>query len=86
MSTIHVQPRGGARFATGGTDQKVKVWALYSALDAKQEHAPGASKLLATLVDHTGPINVVRFSHNGRFLASGGWEREQAAAAAAAQV
>ena len=61
----------GTRFATAGSDHKVKVWNLLPVLDVQQELSAGAPKLLATLADHFGPVNVARFSHDGRFLASG---------------
>ena len=61
----------GTRFATAGGDQKVKVWALASALEREVEADEGAPKCLATLSDHFGPVNCVRFSKNGRYLASG---------------
>lgn len=41
-------------------------------VDVKQELDPATPKLLATLADHYSAVNVARFSHNGRFLASGG--------------
>ncbi|KAL6779506.1 HIRA1 [Auxenochlorella protothecoides x Auxenochlorella symbiontica] len=68
--SVHPQP-GSIRFATAGSDGKAKIWSLGCALDAKQEAQPGAHKLLATLTEHNGPVNVVRFSHNGRQLATG---------------
>ena len=61
----------GERFATAGGDQKVKVWALAPVLDRELEADEDAPKCLATLSDHFGPVNCVRFSKNGRFLASG---------------
>ena len=61
----------GTRFATAGSDHKVKVWNLLPVLDVKHELSGDTPKLLATLADHFGPVNVARFSHNGRFLASG---------------
>ncbi len=61
----------GTRFATAGSDHKVKVWNLLPVLDVEQELSSDTPKLLATLADHFGPVNVARFSHNGRFLASG---------------
>ena len=61
----------GTRFATAGSDHKVKVWNLLPVLDVQQELTAGTPKLLATLADHFGPVNVARFSHDGRFLASG---------------
>lgn len=33
--------------------------------------ASKSSKLLATLADHGGPVNVIRFSNNGQYLATG---------------
>lgn len=66
--SVHVHPQGG-RFATGAGDHKVKVWSFLAALDARIEGK--GPRLLATLTDHNGPVNVVRFSSNGRFLASG---------------
>eukprot|EP00887_Chlorella_sp_A99_P002134 scaffold21.g2134.t1 len=74
--SIHAQ-FSGLRFATGGVDAQVKVWSLPVALDARRELAEreGAGgddpRPLAVLADHTAPVNVVRFSHNNRFLASG---------------
>lgn len=68
--SVHAQPHG-TRFATGGFDQKVKVWNLGAALDAEQEAQEGVHKLLAVLSEHTGAVNVVRFSAEGRLLASG---------------
>ena len=65
----------GARFATGGADNKVKVWALPPVLRAEAESgaaAPGGTPLLlATLPEHCGPVNALRFSRSGRRLASG---------------
>jgi protein HIRA/HIR1 len=67
---VHVQP-GGQRFATGGGDTTVKVWSLAAALDARHEENAAAPKLLATLTEHNGSVNAVRFSPSGRQLASG---------------
>ena len=61
----------GERFATAGGDQKVKVWALAPVLDRELEAEESTPKCLATLSDHFGPVNCVRFSKSGRFLASG---------------
>ncbi|KDD72359.1 hypothetical protein H632_c3459p0, partial [Helicosporidium sp. ATCC 50920] len=58
--SVTVQPRG-PRFATGGGDGRVKVWSLPHALDAEVENGP-TPPLLAALVEHDGPVNVVRFS------------------------
>lgn len=64
-----------ARFATGGADNKVKIWALAPVLRSEAESASaapgGAPLLLATLPEHCGPVNALRFSRSGRRLASG---------------
>ena len=61
----------GARFATAGGDHKVKIWALGPVLHASVEASTSAPRLLATLADHFGPVNAVRFSSSGRRLATG---------------
>ena len=40
-------------------------------LDVQQELNPVTPKLLATLADHYSPVNIARFSRDGRRLASG---------------
>lgn len=79
---MHVQ-HSGRRFATGGADALVKVWSLAPMLDAQKEQA--GPLVLATLSDHTSTVNTVRFSKNGKYLASGaparvevGWRRRKA--------
>jgi protein HIRA/HIR1 len=61
----------GPRFATAGLDQKVKIWNLPAALNAKQEADSSVPPLLATLTDHFGPVNVARFARKADLLASG---------------
>lgn len=39
-------------------------------LDASLESDQNCPRLLATLVDHSGPVNAVRFAHGGKALAS----------------
>ncbi|KAK9842260.1 hypothetical protein WJX81_003301 [Elliptochloris bilobata] len=68
--SIDVHP-GGTRFATAGSDHKVKVWSLLPLLDARLDGDIDCARLLATLSDHHAPVNAVRFSHDGRLLASG---------------
>ncbi|KAL4452249.1 hypothetical protein ABPG75_007911 [Micractinium tetrahymenae] len=70
--TIHVQ-HSGLRFATGGIDSEVKVWAMAPLLDARKERT--GPLLLATLTDHSSTVNTVRFSKDGRYLASGADDR-----------
>lgn len=47
-----------------------QVWAMAPLLDARKERA--GQLLLATLTDHSSTVNTVRFSKDGRYLASGG--------------
>ena len=61
----------GTRLATAGGDQKVSVWALGAVIDTTIEANPNLQKKLATLSDHFNVVNCVRFSKNGRWLASG---------------
>lgn len=68
LYSLDIHPNG-SRLATSGSDHKVKIWSLTAALNVKAEVTKG-SKLLATLADHGGPVNVIRFSHSGRFLAT----------------
>ncbi|KAM3398930.1 protein HIRA isoform X1 [Capsicum galapagoense] len=68
--SIDIQP-GGLRFATGGGDHKVRIWNMKCVgrdLEAADEFT---SKLLATLRDHFGSVNCVRWAKHGRYVASG---------------
>lgn len=73
LYAIDVDPTG-KRIATCGGNQ-VKIWNLLPVVDPRAEAHPGTPKLLATLVDHISSVNVVRFSHSGRFIASGADDR-----------
>jgi WD40 repeat protein len=48
-------------------DHKVKIWNFELVLDDGPE---GAVKLYAAMEGHGGPVNCVRFSPDGRFLAT----------------
>lgn len=61
----------GRRFATAGGDHKVKIWSLPAVLNAAVEADAAVPKLLATLAEHVGPVNALRFSGSGRRLATG---------------
>ncbi|XP_061996402.1 protein HIRA-like [Rosa rugosa] len=67
--SIDVQP-GGLRVATGGGDHKVRVWNMKS-LGRDFSNEESAQRLLATLRDHFGSVNCVRWAKHGRYLASG---------------
>uniref|UniRef100_A0A0D9XGY2 Protein HIRA n=1 Tax=Leersia perrieri TaxID=77586 RepID=A0A0D9XGY2_9ORYZ len=67
--SIDIQP-GGTRFATGGGDQKIRIWSMKSvAKDGDTEDS--SQRLLATVRDHFGSVNCVRWAKHGRYLASG---------------
>ncbi|KAG5140867.1 hypothetical protein JHK84_034635 [Glycine max] len=67
--SIDVQP-GGLRFATGGGDHKVRIWNMKS-VSTDIENDASSQRLLATLRDHFGSVNCVRWAKHGRYVASG---------------
>uniref|UniRef100_A0A2N9IXM9 Protein HIRA n=1 Tax=Fagus sylvatica TaxID=28930 RepID=A0A2N9IXM9_FAGSY len=67
--SIDVQP-GGLRFATGGGDHKVRIWNMKS-VGRDLENDESTHRLLATLRDHFGSVNCVRWAKHGRYVASG---------------
>ncbi|KAK1310783.1 Protein HIRA [Acorus calamus] len=67
--SIDIQP-GGLRFATGGGDHKVRIWNMKS-VGREMDNDQATQKLLATLRDHFGSVNCVRWAKHGRYLASG---------------
>ncbi|KAI7983477.1 Protein HIRA [Camellia lanceoleosa] len=67
--SIDIQP-GGLRFATGGGDHKVRIWNMKS-VGRDLETDESTPKLLATLRDHFGSVNCVRWAKHGRYIASG---------------
>ncbi|KAG7947592.1 hypothetical protein I3843_14G102600 [Carya illinoinensis] len=67
--SIDVQP-GGLRFATGGGDHKVRIWNMKS-VSRDLGNDESTHRLLATLRDHFGSVNCVRWAKHGRFVASG---------------
>ncbi|XP_016511797.1 protein HIRA isoform X1 [Nicotiana tabacum] len=67
--SIDIQP-GGLRFATGGGDHKVRIWNM-KCVGRDLEADESTPKLLATLRDHFGSVNCVRWAKHGRYVASG---------------
>ncbi|KAL2899482.1 Protein HIRA [Bienertia sinuspersici] len=67
--SIDIQP-GGLRFATGGGDHKVRIWNMKS-VSKDSEKDDQAHRILATLRDHFGSVNCVRWAKHGRHIASG---------------
>ncbi|KAF8083472.1 hypothetical protein N665_0771s0011 [Sinapis alba] len=66
--SIDVQPNG-ERFATGGGDHKVRIWNMKS-VDTDLQNLDPKERLLATLRDHFGSVNCVRWAKHGRYVAS----------------
>lgn len=60
----------GDRIATAGGDATVKIWHLQNILSSASAEAV-QNCLLATLCNHTKSVNVVRWSPDSSFLASG---------------
>ncbi|KAL1961487.1 hypothetical protein VTN77DRAFT_1825 [Rasamsonia byssochlamydoides] len=61
----------GKRLVTAAGDGYVRIWsteAIYNAADPAYANKP---KQLASMSNHSGTIHAVRFSPNGRYLASG---------------
>ncbi|RZC82222.1 hypothetical protein C5167_045009 [Papaver somniferum] len=67
--SVDIQP-GGLRFATGGGDHKVRIWNM-KCVSKDSGNDQSTPKLLATLRDHFGSVNCVRWAKHGRFIASG---------------
>eukprot|EP00257_Ricinus_communis_P018816 XP_015577629.1 protein HIRA [Ricinus communis] len=67
--SIDIQP-GALRFATGGGDHKVRIWNMKSVSRDLADNEP-TQRLLATLRDHFGSVNCVRWAKHGRYVASG---------------
>ncbi|KAJ2552782.1 HIR complex subunit [Coemansia sp. RSA 1933] len=75
----------GTRLATAGIDNKIRIWNT-KAITGKTGDSTAAPRLLSTLTAHSGAVMCVRFSPDGRYMASGAddmivlvWERDAAA-------
>eukprot|EP00798_Chlamydomonas_sp_ICE-L_P018440 gene18440-24915_t len=68
--SIDVHP-SGEKLVTSGQDNKIRIWNLLPALHEQYERDPSVPRVLATMENHLCAVNVVRFSHNGQYLASG---------------
>ncbi|KAI8328132.1 WD40-repeat-containing domain protein [Chlamydoabsidia padenii] len=68
--SIDVHPNGG-RLATGSLDTTVKIWNTDPIYNEKLETDSNCQKLLCTLSLHSGAVLCVRWSKDGRYLASG---------------
>ncbi|KAH7098631.1 WD40 repeat-like protein [Auriculariales sp. MPI-PUGE-AT-0066] len=70
ICSVSVHP-DGSRVATGGLDTKIRIWATKPIVNAESEESGRPPKQLATLAFHTGTVMSVRWSHTGKWLASG---------------
>lgn len=73
--SIAIHP-DGARFATGGQAQdgsgKVIIWNSAPVFSHKVETSRSVPKIFTVLTNHLGCVNCVRWSRDGKYLASGG--------------
>ncbi|KAI8093179.1 WD40-repeat-containing domain protein [Halteromyces radiatus] len=67
--SIDVHP-DGKRLATGSLDTTVKIWNTDPIYDENAEKNPKCHKLLCTMTLHSGAVLCVRWSKDGRYLAS----------------
>lgn len=67
--SCHVSP-DGSRLVTAGGDGHARIWSTDAILNASNPSFT-KPKQLASLSYHSGTIHSVRFSHNGKYLASG---------------
>ncbi|CAL8583392.1 HIR complex subunit [Xanthoria parietina] len=67
--SCHVSP-DGSRLVTAAGDGYVRVWSVEAVFNAADPTFNGP-KQLASMSYHSGTIHTVRFSGNGRYLASG---------------
>ncbi|SCZ87960.1 BZ3500_MvSof-1268-A1-R1_Chr2-1g04093 [Microbotryum saponariae] len=82
--TLSIHP-DRSRLATGGLDTKIRLWSTLGVVDERVERDERCPKLLSTLLSHSvkvligkavlvrvqGVVMCVRWSHDGRYLASG---------------
>lgn len=66
--SLDIQP-DGSRFATAGGDHKVRIWSMAALQNLDQ--GISQPRLLATLRDHFGSCNCVRWAQGGHVIASG---------------
>ncbi|KAF2072158.1 hypothetical protein CYY_006534 [Polysphondylium violaceum] len=68
--SIDVHP-DGTRLATGGGDNKIKIWSIAPISLAEVESDQNTPKLLKSIDSHYSPVNSVKWSRDGKYLASG---------------
>ena len=74
LMSIDIHP-DGERFAVGGQGVdcgRVSIWNMKPIVDEAAAKDKDVPKLLTQMDHHEGCVNCVRWSHNGRYLASAG--------------
>ncbi|XP_074643351.1 protein HIRA-like isoform X2 [Tubulanus polymorphus] len=72
--SVDIHP-DGTRFATGGQGEdsgRVVIWNMGPVKSEKEERNEKIPKLLCQMNNHLACVNCVRWSNNGKYLASGG--------------
>ncbi|QQP57887.1 Protein HIRA [Caligus rogercresseyi] len=73
--SIDIHP-DGSRFVTGGqgndSSGRISIWNMKYILEESCVESSSSPKLLSQMDHHLACVNTVRWSHSGRFLASGG--------------
>lgn len=72
--SIDIHP-DGSRVATGGQGEsfgQVVIWNMAPIRDEKEEADASVPRILCQMDSHSGCVNCVRWSENGKYLASGG--------------
>eukprot|EP00741_Cyanophora_paradoxa_P018977 tig00021108_g18320.t1 len=67
--SIDIHP-DGTRLATAGGDSTIKIWSTAVLFDEEKKSGDEGTVELCVIKNHQAGVNCVRWSHNGRYLAS----------------